>query len=64
MFYMKAYPIDLRKRSLNAVDEDVGTRKEISAMFQGSTFWIRKLCKRQNKNVPPGGAKIYHRVSV
>jgi transposase len=55
MFYMKAYPIELRKRVLNAVDEDVGTRKEISAMFQVSTFWIRKLLRqrRDTGNIAP-----------
>ena len=44
---MKAYSIDLRKRVLNAVDEDVGTRKEIAAMFQVSTFWIHKLLRQR-----------------
>ena len=40
---------------MNAVDEDVGTRKEISAMFQVSTFWIRKLLRqrRDTGNIAP-----------
>ena len=55
MFYMKAYPIELRKRVLSAVEEDVGTRKEIAAMFQVSTFWIRKLLRqrRDTGNIAP-----------
>jgi len=44
---MKAYSIDLRRRVLNAVDEDVGTKKEIAAMFQVSTFWIQKLLRQR-----------------
>ena len=52
---MKAYPIELRKRVLNAVDKDVGTRKEIAATFQVSTFWIHKLLRqrRDTGNIAP-----------
>jgi len=40
---------------VSAVEEDVGTRKEIAAMFQVSTFWIRKLLRqrRDTGNIAP-----------
>jgi transposase len=44
---MKAYPIELRKRVLRAVDKGIGTRNEIAAMFEVSTFWIRKLLRQR-----------------
>ena len=55
MFYMKPYPIELRKRVLAVVDKDIGTRNEIAAMFQVSTFWIRKLLwqRRDTGDIAP-----------
>jgi len=47
MFIMKAYPIELRKRVLHAVDNGIKTREQIAAMFSVSTFWIRKLLRQR-----------------
>ena len=44
---MKAYPIELRKRVLHAVDNGTRTREQIAAMFSVSTFWIRKLLRQR-----------------
>jgi transposase len=46
---MKAYPIELRQRVLQAVDNGLGTREEIARMFKVSTFWIRKLLRQRNR---------------
>jgi transposase len=46
MFCMKAYPIELRKRVLHAIDSGMGTRNQIAAMFSVSTFWIYKLLRQ------------------
>ena len=46
---MKAYPIELRERVLQAVDHPVGTRDEIAQMFNVSTFWIRKLLRQRRR---------------
>jgi len=35
---MKAYPIELRQRVLQAADNNLGTRDEIARMFKVSTF--------------------------
>ena len=52
---MKTYPIELRKRVLEAVDNQIGTRQEIAALFKVSTFWIRKLLRqrRQTGDISP-----------
>ena len=47
MFCMKAYPIELRKRVLHAVDRGMGTRDQIAALFSVSTFWIYKLLRQR-----------------
>ena len=47
MFFMKAYPIELRKRVLHAVDSGIRTREQIATMFSVSTFWIRKLLRQR-----------------
>jgi len=47
MFIMKAYPIELRKRVLHAVDDGIRTREQIATMFSVSTFWIRKLLRQR-----------------
>ena len=46
---MKAYPIELRQRVLQAVDTGLGTRDEIARIFSVSTFWIRKLLRQRNQ---------------
>lgn len=46
---MKAYPIELRERVLQSVDDNVGTRDEIARMFNVSTFWIRKLLRQRSQ---------------
>ena len=46
---MKAYPIELRQRVLQAADNNLGTRDEIARMFKVSTFWIRKLLRQRNQ---------------
>ena len=44
---MKAYPIELRKRVLHAVDSGMGTQNQIAAIFGVSTFWIYKLLRQR-----------------
>ena len=44
---MKTYPIELRKRVLQVVDQNQITREEIARMFDVSTFWIRKLLRQR-----------------
>jgi transposase len=46
---MKAYPIELRQRVLQSVDNGLGTREEIARVFRVSTFWIRKLLRQRNQ---------------
>ena len=46
---MKAYPIELRRRVLQAVDDGLGTREEIARLFSVSTFWIRKLLRQRSQ---------------
>ena len=47
MFCMKAYPIELRKRVLHAIDSGIGTHNQIAAMFCVSTFWVYKLLRQR-----------------
>ena len=49
MVYMNTYPIELRQRVVNAVDNDVGTKKEIAKTFSVSVSWIRKLLQRRRE---------------
>lgn len=44
---MKTYPIELRERVLQVVDQNQMTREEIARMFDISTFWIRKLLRQR-----------------
>ena len=44
---MKTYPIELRERVLQVVDQKQITREEIAKMFDVSTFWIRKLLRQR-----------------
>ena len=46
---MKTYPLELRQRVINAVDNKIATRKEIAETFAVSTSWIRKLLQRRKK---------------
>jgi len=47
MCYMKAYPIELRTRVLDAVDSGVGTQKQIAKIFEVSVIWIQKLLHKR-----------------
>ncbi len=46
---MKTYPLELRQRVIKAVDNKIGTKKEIAETFSVSTSWIRKLLQRRRK---------------
>lgn len=46
---MKTYPLELRQRVIRAVDNKIGTQKEIAETFSVSTSWIRKLLQRRRK---------------
>ena len=46
---MKTYPLELRRRVIKAVDNKIGTNKEIAATFFVSTSWIRKLLQRRRE---------------
>jgi len=49
MFYMKTYPIELRRRVLDAVERRLGTQEQIAKTFSVSAIWIRKLLNRKRK---------------
>ena len=50
MVCMNTYPIELRRRVIKAVDNKIGTKKEIAETFSVSTSsWIRKLLQRRRK---------------
>ena len=46
---MNTYPIELRQRVVNAVDNKIGTKKEIAKTFSVSVSWIRKLLQRRRE---------------
>ena len=46
---MKTYPLELRRRVIKAVDNKIGTKKEIAETFSVSTSWIRKLLQRRRE---------------
>ena len=46
---MNTYPIELRRRVIRAVDNKIGTKKEIAETFSVSTSWIRKLLQRRRE---------------
>lgn len=46
---MNTYPIELRQRIVDAVDSNVGTKKEIAETFSVSVSWIRKLLQRRRE---------------
>ena len=46
---MNAYPIELRRRVLDAVDNNLGTQQKIARTFSVSAIWIRKLLQRRRE---------------
>ncbi|MBC8482079.1 MAG: hypothetical protein H8D47_05380 [Planctomycetes bacterium] len=46
---MNTYPTELRQRVVNAVDNKIGTKKEIAKTFSVSASWIRKLLQRRRE---------------
>ena len=46
---MNTYPIELRQRVVDAIDSNVGTKKEIAKTFSVSVSWIRKLLQRRRE---------------
>jgi transposase len=46
---MNAYPIELRRRVLDAVDNNLGTQQKIAHTFSVSAIWIRKLLQRRRE---------------
>lgn len=46
---MNAYPIELRRRVLDAVDNNFGTQQKIATTFSVSAIWIRKLLQRRKQ---------------
>ncbi len=46
---MNTYPTELRQRVVNAVDNKIGTKKEIAKTFSVSVSWIRKLLQRRRE---------------
>lgn len=46
---MNTYPIELRRRVVKAVDNKIGTNKEVAEMFSVSVSWISKLLCRRNQ---------------
>ncbi len=46
---MKTYPIELRRRVLDAVENKLGTQDQIAKVFGVSAIWIRKLLQRKRQ---------------
>jgi transposase len=46
---MNTYPIELRRRVLDAVDNNFGTQRKIANTFSVSAIWIRKLLQRRRE---------------
>lgn len=46
---MNTYPIELRRRVLDAVDNNLGTQQKIANTFSVSAIWIRKLLQRRRE---------------
>ena len=46
---MNTYPIELRQRVVDAVDSNIGTKKEIAETFSVSVSWIQKLFQRRKQ---------------
>ena len=49
MVCMNTYPMELRQRVVKAVDNKIGTKKEIAKTFSVSVSWIRKLLQRRSE---------------
>jgi transposase len=60
---MKTYSMDLRERVIQALDREVGTQKEVAALFGVSVAWVKKLLhlRRTTGSIAPkphgGGRK-------
>src|SRR5207253_1714726 len=57
---MKTYPIELRQKIIDAVDQQLGTYKEIAEMFGIAERYIYKLLKQRRETgslapLPRGG---------
>jgi len=46
---MNTYPMELRRRVLDAVDNNLGTQQKIAKTFSVSAIWIRKLLQRRRE---------------
>ena len=46
---MNAYPMELRRRVLDAVDNNLSTQQKIDHTFSVSAIWIRKLLQRRRE---------------
>src|SRR5437899_10363253 len=60
---MKTYPIELRQRIVDAVDQQLGTYKEIAEMFGIAERYIYKLLKQRRETgglapLPRGGGAM------
>lgn len=49
MLCMKTYPIELRRRVLDAVEKRLGTQEQVAKTFSVSVIWIRKLLQRRRQ---------------
>jgi transposase len=62
MFGMKPYPVELRQRIVEAVDQQLSTIEEIAGIFQVHSSYVYKLLRqrRETKDLAPlphgGGA--------
>src|SRR3712207_670679 len=60
---MKAYPLELRQRIVEAVDQQLGTIEEVASIFQVHSSYIYKLLRqcRERDDLAPlphgGGAR-------
>ena len=57
---MKAYPLELRHRIVEAVDKQIGTRDEIACLFNVHSSYIYKLLRQRRETgdlapLPHGG---------
>jgi transposase len=60
MFGMKAYPLELRQRIVEAVDQQLSTIEEIAGIFQVHSSYVYKLLRQRRETqdlapLPHGG---------
>jgi transposase len=60
---MKTYSLDLRTRSVDAVDRHVGSQGEVAALFGVSRTWVKKLLRQRRETgsvapKPHGGGQL------